>query len=308
MFSIRRGIRIVVYLIAVTLILVVASRIVIPKNNQVEFGQHDPRAFGVLGERSHSLDALFLGDSEVYTSIAPLGLWHNQGIAAYDVSTSAQKLPYTRTLLKRALENQSPRVVAFETNMFFRKVSVDDVLYRALADTFPLFEYHDRWKSLNTADLFAQPRTTWMHREKGFKNNDECKPADATGYMERSDGRTQIPELNQHLIKDMVRMCAERDIEVLFLSTPSTKNWNWKRHNAVEDFIQSDETLGNVRYLDLNLEQGDIGIDWTTDSRDGGDHLNKRGARKVTAFLGSWLRATYNLPDRRNNPAYDAWN
>ena len=60
-------------------LLALASRVVVPKNNQVEFGQADAPAFGVLGEPRDSIDVLFLGDSEAYCSFSPLQLWGRAG-------------------------------------------------------------------------------------------------------------------------------------------------------------------------------------------------------------------------------------
>ena len=91
--------------------LALLSRLMVPKNNQTSFGQIDATAMGVLGEPKNTLDVLFMGDSEVYTSIDPLSMWRDHGFASYDVSTSAQPLPYTRSLLTRALERQTPRLV-----------------------------------------------------------------------------------------------------------------------------------------------------------------------------------------------------
>ena len=279
----------------------------LPKNNEASFGQLDPEAHGVLGEPRDTLDVLFLGDSEVYTSLSPIQMWREHGFASYDVSTSAQPLPYTRTLLTRALSEQSPRVVVLETNMLFRRVSPDKALWRELADRLPILEYHNRWKSLRGVDTSAQIKTTWTDPSKGFRANDKIVPSRNTGYMKRTDKRAHIPLLNQYYLDTIIDMCRERDIQVVLLSTPSTKNWSWKRHNAVEHYLDERPDLSGVTYLDLNLEP-QVAIDWKRDTRDGGDHLNRTGARKVSAYVGSWLAEHYDLPDHRADAAYRPWN
>ena len=85
-------------------------------------------------------------------------------------------------------------------------------------------------------------------------------------------------------------------------TAPNAATWNTPRHNAVQALADSLE----VPYLDGNLM--DLGIDWDTDSYDGGDHLNYYGAAKVTGWLGTYLRENASLTDCREDPDYVQWN
>ena len=72
-------------------------------------------------------------------------------------------------------------------------------------------------------------------------------------------------------------------------------------------FLQTDGIgMGRRAKNFLNM---DIGIDWTRDTRDKGNHLNYSGAKKTTAELGKYLAENYTLPDRRNDEKISAlWN
>ena len=234
-------------------------------------------------------------------------LWHERGITSYVCGTAGQPLPYTYSLLGKALSKQSPKVVVLETNCLFRDFTPGFALLRAAQDAFPVLEYHNRWKSLRGVDTSAQIKTTWTDPSKGFRANDKIVPSRNTGYMKPTDKRAHIPLLNQYYLDTIIGMCRERDIQVVLLSTPSTKNWSWKRHNAVEHYLDERPDLSGVTYLDLNLEP-QVAIDWKRDTRDGGDHLNRTGARKVSAYVGSWLAEHYDLPDHRADAAYRPWN
>ena len=57
----------------------------------------------------------------------------------------------------------------------------------------------------------------------------------------------------------------------------------------------------------MNLLLDDIGLDWTHDTADGGDHLNIYGAEKVSKYIGNYLNDNYDIPDRRDDSDYKSW-
>ena len=54
--------------------------------------------------------------------------------------------------------------------------------------------------------------------------------------------------------------------------------------------------------------QEEVPIDWETDTKDKGDHMNITGARKVSDFMGRWLAETGLFEDKRSQEAYSQWN
>jgi hypothetical protein len=64
-----------------------------------------------------------------------------------------------------------------------------------------------------------------------------------------------------------------------------------------------------LKYIDFNMNWKEIGINWSTDSQDGGDHLNRNGGLKLSSWLGTYLMDTYDLPDHRSEPeTAEEWN
>ena len=81
---------------------------------------------------------------------------------------------------------------------------------------------------------------------------------------------------------------------------PSAKNYNRIRIEYLESFAQEK----GVTYIDLNEKQAELGLDWTQDTNDGGDHMNLNGARKVVKYFGNYFRENLNLTDHRGR---DGW-
>ena len=290
--------------VATGLLLLAFSVLFYPKNNQQAFGMTNEVANGILGERENSIDVVFIGDSEAYSSFSPLQMWEENGFTSYVCATSQQQLPYGNTLLHRATQNQRPRVVVIETNSVYAPFSADEAILRTLQDAFPVLEFHDRWKTLTSGDFSADATSTYSHDMKGFYLCKDVSAADATGYMAPSDDAQEIPLINKLYLRQMVDYCRKIGAEPLLVSTPSTVCWNTARHNGMAAFAHE---LG-VSYLDLNTGPTKVDINWSAETRDAGDHLNLSGAQKVSNYLGAYLSRSYDLPGHRNDEAFSAWN
>lgn len=288
--------------------LMALSALFYPKDNRLEYGIHDQEANGVLGEPENTLDVLFLGDSECYCSFSPLQMFGDYGFTSYNLGTHTQRLCYGNSLLHRATQNQRPRVVVIETNTLFRKFSISSTMFQMIQDKLPVFEYHNRWKSLLPEDFAQEPTQTYSNGLKGYIARFNVNAADDAGYMQEDEEEEEerlerIPRLNKRYLQYMVDYCHSIGAEPILVSTPSTVNWNATRHKAVEKFAAE---VG-VTYIDLNEGESKLDIDWAEDTCDNGDHMNVFGARKVSNYIGSYLSENYDLPDHREDEAYAGW-
>lgn len=289
-------------------LLAAGSRIVEPKNNEKASGMRNAQATGFLTERENSLDYILIGDSETYSSTTPMQLWRDYGYTGYICGTPGQHMEDTFGYLKTFCEVQKPKLVIFEANALYRSSGIQDdisrIVTRTIEKNIPIFEYHNRWKSLSLADMGAV-NYTWRNYLKGFVPTWKNKPwTGAPDYMRKTDKSLPIKEINRFYFDKIYNFCKERDIPLLVMNVPAPVNWNYQKHNGVKKLTKEYD----VPYLDMNLHVGKLKINWQTDSRDGGDHMNFKGARKVTAYLGKYLDKHYSLPDHREDPAYDSWN
>ena len=257
---------------------------------------------GISAEKKDSLDVIFLGDSESYTSFSPMDLWAQHGIASYNCGQSSQRIQETYYMLKTALQTQSPKLVILETNLMFRDPGLAENVLLTVGEPlrfyFPALRYHNIWKS-----VFDGPKTD-ADSFKGFPVHSDIEPyTGAKKYMQPTDSVKKMPA-HTYLYMDMIRkLCAKNNASLLLVSTTSPVNYSYPKHNALAAYARR----YNIPYFDLNLDDR-AGIDWEKDTMDKGDHLNLSGARKVTAVLGSYLMENYSLPDHRGEKKYSDWN
>lgn len=304
---IKRIVSCVLFVAILLGLLQVSSLVFQPKSNDKASGIHYSRANGIFSEPKDSIDTVFIGDSEVYHSFIPLNIWRDYGITSYDVSSPSQKLVYSMEFLKKTFEKQSPKIVFLETNAIFRNSYFEDEITYKAEQIFPVFRYHDRWKNLQLKDFSATVEYTANEENKGYYFTKKSKPATDKAikkYMKYSDVSAPILSTNKKYLNEIAKFCKKHGTKLVLISTPSTKNWNYQRHNTMEA-ISND--LG-VDYIDTNLLRDDIPIDWKKDTKDKGDHLNYNGAVKLTNYIGKYLDDTKLFKDKRNDPSYDNWN
>ena len=137
-------------------------------------------ANGILGEPEDTIDVLVAGDSYSYTATIPPQIWKETGITSYASGTNDQSLDYTLVMLKRAFRTQNPKVVLLEASPIYREITPFGRLTAELSSVFPVFHYHDRWKSLRGEDFTRRPEYTLTKDYKGYKYFTKIVPAPDT--------------------------------------------------------------------------------------------------------------------------------
>lgn len=293
-------VKIVSFVALVMAIIVLLSAVITPNGTNAGIEKYEKAKIWLSEEPENTIDAVFLGDSEVYSVISPLELWNDYGYATYNCSSGAIKGYQCYDLLYTMLERQNPKIVFIECNFLYRDYDEMDDIYSKIGENLPLFKYHDVWKSYINPD--QEYEKTDNYTFKGYVYYNKVKAAKNKNYMVETDKASDIAKAPKSYFDKMYKLCQDKGIEVVLISTPSAKNWNYWKHNGIAKLAKE----YNLEYMDLNLID-EVGIDWQKDTRDKGDHVNHSGAVKVTKYLGEYLEKRDILEDHRGDDAYADW-
>lgn len=304
--KIKKIMRILCFVFGLVVMLSVSSVFVKPKGNVYNKDGIEYKMDSFKLEKENSLDVIFLGDSETYANFSPLQMWNESGITSYVMGMSAQRLCDTYELMKRSLKDQEIKLVILETNCLYRDSShyyeADDEVMNTAGDFFPILKYHSRWEE-HAPGSSSKLNASEERKYKGFRLRFNVLPYSGDEWMHVTDEVEEISADNIEYLNKIKKLCDDNEITFILISAPSPDCWNYARHNAVEAWARDNDT----EFLDLNLMCDELKIDWSMDTRDGGNHLNYFGASKVTSYLSSYLKEKYELPDHRGDEYYSHW-
>ena len=116
----------------------------------------------------------------------------------------------------------------------------------------------------------------------------------------------KVHKLNSRWKKYLLKicdLCEEKGIQVIFMELPTKMQWGMKQHNAFAEIAEE----RNIPFIDYNLIEDEIGLDWSTDTFDKGDHMNAYGATKVSLYMGQYLVDNYSMVNHKGDEKYATW-
>lgn len=267
-------------------------------------------------------DVIFVGDCEVFSNISPITLWENYGITSYIRGSAQQLIWQSYYLLEETLKHEKPEVVVFNVlamkynepqNEAYNRMTLDGMklsttklksIAASLTDEedyitylLPLLRYHSRWQELSAEDF------KYLFHKKKISHN---------GYLMRVDIKpvTVIPsgkklpdysfgDNSYNYLEKMTALCKEYAIPLVLIKSPSVYPYWYKEWDEqIETFAKNN----NLLYINFLNHINEMGIDFTTDTCDGGLHMNLAGAEKFTDFFGKILKDKFKLTDKRKDP------
>jgi hypothetical protein len=162
---------------------------------------------------------------------------------------------------------------------------------------FPLSIYHERWMELEENDFSVKLDVT-----KGASYVNNYSPPFEYPQIDQDDYNLSDSLGKQYLCK-MIEECQARGIEVLLINIP------YPATEELQQWANSVQVIADSYGVDyLNMPYEDTGVDLYTDCSDVNSHLNTSGGRRVTDYLGQYIREHYDIPDRRDEEIASDWN
>ena len=313
-------IRLGLKLLLLFLFLIFLQRLFMPKytgtvieGNFTEEYYRDPTA--------HEL--IVIGNCESYENISPMVLWRDFGITSYIRGNANQLIPQSYYILRETLRHEMPKAVLLniqamtvpeQTTEEYNRMVFDGMRWsedklegikasmmedESLIDyIFPLLRYKGRLSELSSDDLRYVFSEKPVQSYNGYYLRADIRPYDESAFpYERRREDYSFSEKNMYYLEKIADLCEEQGIELVLMKAPSAYPvWVEPYEQQIESFAEE----RGLMYLNT-LEHEEIGIDLSTDTYDGGLHLNVYGAEKVSSWLGEILGTELGLSDHRQD-------
>ena len=268
-------------------------------------------------EKDH--DVIFIGDCEVYENFSPAVLWLDYGINSYIRGSAQQLIWQSYYLLEDTLRYEKPRAVIFNVLAMqynepqreaYNRMTLEGMRWslskaaaiRAsmteeehfLEYVFPLLRYHSRWSELGKADV-AYLLDTPKVSHNGYYMRVDARPAENVPEG-RPLGDYTIDAGQMEWLENIRLLCEQNGVELVLIKAPSLyPYWYDQWEEQIADYAEDHGLL----YVNLLALHTAAGLDYQTDTYDGGLHLNLAGAEKLSRYFGEILQDKCGLKDRR---------
>lgn len=281
-------------------------------------------------EHENTLDAVYIGSSNCFVFWNSLAAWEEYGITVFPYACNANLFYSTEYIIKEARKTQPDALYIVNINSLSEgSVSVPQIrnlidcmpfsmnkleLIKHLSDIgdyslkdrmefyLPILRYHSRWSEL-AGDTSAPALN-------GYKGASTYPPylARTTDISEKYILTDKEAELSKDLIsstESLLAYCEKEKVKVLFVTVPQVKpkEKQLAQYNALNSFLEE----RGYDVLDLSKRLDEMDISLSTDFYNEA-HTNIHGSLKFTYYLSEYLTDNYDFDDKREFPAYAAWN
>jgi len=308
-FTLKRALWLIGFLALTVAVILGFGWIFVPKTNTSAAGTRYARARGFYGEPEDTLEVTIVGNSDAYYALNPLWMFEDYGITSYNCGEPLESLIDAYAMLEEFDSVQNPKVMVLETNLFFLRSGTfefNTLMQKYVSNIFPMYMYHQRWKSLHSYDFKNETLPYKTTTTKGFSYNVRTYAFDESKY-ENLSVTASIDPIDKYYLKKLLNLANSKGVSLVLMTTWSPADWSDERGEVCQELA---DELG-VPYFDFNQEsvREEQGVDLSTqvDFMDQGNHMNLTGAKKMTAWLGKYLHENYDLTDFRDDERFASW-
>lgn len=286
---------------------------------------------GLYEEKPESLDAVYVGSSNVFASWQAPAAFEEYGIACYGMSIGSLPALSIRYLVEECRKTQPDALYIINLNNFKpsgMEVTVSDIhsvtnflpmsgtkikLINALAEKMgrkglekaefflPLIRFHSGWNEITP--------NTYDYELDGLKGAASYslflkKRTNILKDFQHTSQRSPILESQEETLRDLISYLQNENVKVLFVFAPQaiTNEVHIEQINAMKDFVNEQ----GLPVMDLMEDIDSLNLDFGYDFYDK-FHFNVHGSLKFTRALGAYLKENYGFTDKRGNPDYASW-
>ena len=284
---------------------------------------------GFYEEPEGSLDAVFIGASNVYSYWNSMTAWEEYGITVYAMSFPQLSYKTIEGIIDECRKTQPDALyivslntykaeydVPWNTHLALDYMNWDEEKVSLVNDIsedmgfdpeerlefyFPLIRFHSNWSDLGEQD--------YVFESNGFKSAScywdyKFNVTSITGYYTRTNYIGKMEDYQTKALDDLMDHCSDEDVELLFVSMPQAiSTASVEQMNAMSDYVESK----GFDSINLNSCVDEMGLelrrDWYNKK-----HCNIHGSIKFTHYLGGYLVETYGFLNKKDDPAFASWN
>lgn len=285
---------------------------------------------GYFKEPENSLDVVLIGASELYAGFNSPLAWKEYGFTSYSISYASMPGNLYKTITKKALETQNPKLLVFEINGFihgdkyyenhrpvhawFDTVGIDadgrDFIERYIPENdrtefyLPFYKYHSNWShpiicSRNAVSRFYLA-AEGISYTKAFANTNLQRTTE-----KQKERWLSLSPKSRYYMYELLNYCRDAGLKnVLFIRAPHcVKNKNPNMEKDLEKLIEG----YGYKYADFENSYEEIGLNTKTDFYNF-EHLNVYGMEKFTRFFAKYITDNYNVRSVHSMENIRLWN
>ncbi len=297
----------------------------------------DPRMYHTVTEfyqqEKNTLDAVYIGPSNVYAFFQAPIAWHSNGITVYPYSTIGMLFRSMKYVIEDVRKTQPDALIILNINglraldrsqtvkisrlhaladfmpLSLNKIRMIDEVSRDIGLTrfqelefyLPIIRFHSEWDNLKS-EYFVTSTNGLKGAESYYIFLNRAVEPEAPFL--KTDRRAPLENDQEDTLTDLLDYLDNNQVPTLFICVPQLVQ-------EEADFAQINTAMDMIRErgytcLDLMQNADDIALDINNDYYDL-RHTNIHGSIKYTRFLADYLQQNYQFTDKRGDPAFADW-